>query len=138
MLKCVPVFLMGSLLTAGGAYAVPAIVDYVIDGDTFAAKVLLEDDIKITVRVRLLDVDTPEINGQCQTEIEMAHKAKNRTAELLPYGTEVELSEIKDDKYLGRIDAKVFLSDGRDLSKILIDEKLGRKYDGGKRKGWCE
>lgn len=123
---------------AGEAFAVPAIVDYVLDGDTFAAQVLLEDDIKITVRVRLIDVDTPELSGKCDREISMANIAKNRTSELLPRGSVVELTNIKDDKYLGRIDAKVFLPDGRDLSKILIDENLGRPYDGGRRSGWCD
>lgn len=123
---------------AGAAVAVPAVVDYVLDGDTFAAKVMLEDGIKITVRVRLSDVDTPELNGLCDEEIAAANKAKNRVAELLPSGTIVELSEITDDKYLGRIDAKVILPDGRDLSEILISENLGRHYDGGKRQGWCK
>lgn len=125
-------------IMAGSAFAVSAIVDYVLDGDTFAAKVVLEDNIKITVRVRLSDVDTPELKGLCQKEIDMANVAKNRTSELLPTGTVVELVDIKDDKYLGRIDARVFLPDGRELSTILIDENLGRKYDGGKRSAWCD
>ena len=39
------------------AFAVPATVGYVFDGDTFAAKVKLEDNIKISVRVRIIDID---------------------------------------------------------------------------------
>lgn len=123
---------------AGRVYALPAIVDRVLDGDTFAARVNLADDTEVTVKVRLLDVDTPEINGLCQSEIDKAYKAKNRTAQLLPVGSAVELSDIKDDKYLGRIDARVRISDGRDLSDILVKEKLGRKYDGKKRQSWCK
>ncbi|HIU65706.1 MAG TPA: thermonuclease family protein [Candidatus Enterousia avicola] len=119
------------------AFAVRAVVDRVLDGDTFAAKVLLEDDTQITVRVRVLGVDTPEINGLCQYEKDTALLAKNRTAQLLPVGSVVELSEIKDDKYLGRIDARVKTSDGKDLAEILIKEKLGRPYDGGRRATWC-
>ena len=138
MLKWFVNFCCFYIIMAGAALAVPAVIDYVLDGDTFAAKVMLEDDIKITVRVRLLDVDTPEMKGMCQKEIDMANVAKNRTSELLPTGTIVELVDIKDDKYLGRIDARVFLPDGRELSTILIDENLGRKYDGGKRGGWCD
>lgn len=120
------------------AAAVPATVDYVLDGDTFAARVLLDDDITITVRVRLADVDTPEINGKCEREIEMALRARDRLAELLPVGTMVDLRDVADDKYLGRIDARVFTSDGRDVSRILINEKLGRPYDGGRRDSWCD
>lgn len=120
------------------AAAVPATVDYVLDGDTFAARVLLDEDITITVRVRLADIDTPEINGKCEREIEMALRARDRLAELLPVGTMVDLRDVADDKYLGRIDARVFTSDGRDVSRILINEKLGRPYDGGRRDSWCD
>lgn len=119
------------------AAAVPATVDYVLDGDTFAARVLLDEDITITVRVRLADVDTPEINGKCEREIEMALRARDRLAELLPVGSTVDLRDVADDKYLGRIDARVFTSDGRDVTRILINEKLGRPYDGGRRDSWC-
>ena len=80
------------------AAAVPATVDYVLDGDTFAARVLLDEDITITVRVRLADVDTPEINGKCEHEIEMALRARDRLAELLPVGTMVDLRDVADDK----------------------------------------
>lgn len=120
------------------AAAVPATVDYVLDGDTFAARVLLDEDITITVRVRLADVDTPEINGKCEREIEMALRARDRLAELLPVGSTVDLRDVADDKYLGRIDARVFTSDGRDVTRILINEKLGRPYDGGRRDSWCD
>ena len=120
------------------AAAVPATVDYVLDGDTFAARVLLDEDITITVRVRLADVDTPEINGKCEREIEMALRARDRLAELLPVGSTVDLRDVADDKYLGRIDARVFTSDGRDVTRILINEKLGWPYDGGRRDSWCD
>lgn len=131
LIGCVGVFF-------GRAYAVPAVVDYVFDGDTFAARVLVADGVGVDARVRLSDVDTPEIHGACEREIQMALRARDRMADLLPVGSVVELRNIKDDKYLGRIDADVYLSDGRNLSKILLDEKLGRPYDGGHRASWCE
>ncbi len=122
----------------GAANATPAVVDYIIDGDTFAGRVALADDTKITVRVRLINVDTPEIHGECKSEIRAAFAAKARLAELIPVGTVVELREIKDDKYLGRIDARVLDASGRDVGTILVQEKLGRSYSGGRRAGWCE
>ncbi len=121
-----------------GAYAVPAISDYVFDGDTFAAYVNLDDGIQISVRVRLINIDTPEIHGACQYEIDMASRARERLAQLIPNGTLVDLQNIKDDKYLGRIDANVILPDGRDAGQVLIDEKLGRPYSGGRRQPWCD
>ena len=126
------------IFIAGVASAVPAMVDYIIDGDTFAARVSLDDDIKITVRVRIANVDTPELHGNCDYEIRMANIARDRLAQLIPTGSTVELTDIRDDKYLGRIDANVFDVAGNDVGKILIKEKLGRAYNGGRRTGWCK
>lgn len=120
------------------AHAVPAVVDYVLDGDTFAARIGVADDVQITVRVRLINVDTPELNGNCQDEVKMARRARSRMEKLLPRGTQVELENIKDDKYLGRIDANVFMQDGRDVGDVLVREKLARRYRGGRRQGWCK
>lgn len=119
------------------AVAVPATVDYIFDGDTFAAVVHLENEIDISARVRLINIDTPEIHGMCEKEISDALHAKERLSELIPIGSLVELKQIKDDKYLGRIDAYVILPDGRDVGEILIKEKLGRPYSGGRRQSWC-
>lgn len=127
-----------ALFVTGVAYATPAEVSYIIDGDTFAVRVMLADDIKITVRVRLINVDTPEIHGECESEIRAAFAAKARLSELLPVGSVAELRDIKDDKYLGRIDARVLTADGRDVGNVLIHEKLGRPYSGGRRDGWCK
>lgn len=138
MSKKFVICLILSAFAAGHAAATPAVVEYIFDGDTFAGVVMLEDDISVDVRVRLINVDTPEIHGECDYEIKMANAARDRLAELLPVGGAVELTEIKDDKYLGRIDARVWTSDGRDVGKILIDEKLGRPYSGGRRAGWCD
>lgn len=120
-----------------GACATPCTVDYIFDGDTFAGNVLLEDGIEIAVRVRLINVDTPEIHGECDHEIQIANRAKDRLAELIPVGSIAELTEMKDDKYLGRIDARVKTPDGRDVGAVLIRENLGRPYGGEKRQPWC-
>lgn len=125
-------------MICGSAYAVPARVGYIVDGDTFSGVVKLEDDIEISVRVRLRNVDTPELHGACVNEIIMANLARDRLAELMPVDSIVELQNIKDDKYLGRIDANVILPDGRDVGNVLIGEKHGRPYGGGRRSPWCE
>ena len=132
------VFVFLGLWGCGVANATPAVVDYIFDGDTFAAYVNLEDGIEISVRVRIMNVDTPEIHGDCDYEISQAVRAKERLSELAPVGTVVELTGIKDDKYLGRIDAYVKLADGRDVGQVLIKEGLGRPYAGGKRASWCK
>lgn len=136
-MKTLLIFVFSIFMTVS-ADAVPARVDYIFDGDTFSATVELEKDINITVRVRLINVDTPEMNGKCEREKRMAVRARDVLSALIPKGTVVELSNIKDDKYLGRINANVFLPDGRDVGLILIDSGFGRPYKGGKRKSWCE
>ncbi len=122
----------------GAANAVPAVVRYIVDGDTFSAGVKLQDDTVVSVRVRIRNVDTPEIHGECVDEIVAANVARDRLAELLPIDSVVELENVKDDKYLGRIDANVKDTRGRDVGRILIREKLGRAYSGGKRTSWCK
>lgn len=141
MVAKVAIAVLGVMVMMGGgwrAYATPAIVDYVIDGDTFGARVMLDDGVRITVRVRIANVDTPELHGVCDYEVNMANMARNRLAELLPVGAIVELKNIRDDKYLGRIDALVYDADGNNIGQMLIDEKFGRPYDGGRRMGWCK
>ena len=123
---------------SGVANAVPAVVDYHFDGDTFSAGVMLDTDVEITVRVRLINIDTPEINGKCTAEKVMAQSARDLLTTIIPRGTVVDLQNIKDDKYLGRINANVILPDGRDVGQIMIDSGLARPYSGGKRQPWCK
>lgn len=68
------------------AFAVPAVVDYVIDGDTFAGAVTLGDGVDITVRVRIIDIDTPEINGKCETEIRAATSCQEQVKRIVACG----------------------------------------------------
>ena len=120
------------------AFAVPARVGHVIDGDTFSASVNLDADTTVSVRVRLRNVDTPEMNGDCEYERTRAVAARDRLAQIIPAGSMVELTNVKDDKYLGRIDANVKNAAGADVGEILIRENLGRRYNGGRRKPWCK
>ena len=133
-------FCVAVLVFTWGAsvFAVPARVGHILDGDTFSAAVSLDADTTVSVRVRLRNVDTPEMNGDCEYERARAIAARDRLSEIIPVGSMVELSNVKDDKYLGRIDANVKNANGADVGEILIREKFGRKYNGGKRKPWCK
>ena len=127
-----------SCLWVTSVHALSAVVDYVYDGDTFSGQVIVTPDIAVDVRVRLINVDTPEIHGRCVHERVMAQQARQALQDMLPSGTMVELRHVKDDKYLGRIDANVILPDGRDVGAVLIKKGLGRSYKGGKRQAWCK
>ena len=105
---------------------------------TFIGNIILADGIEVlSVSVRLRNVDTPEIHGECEDEIKKALYAKQRLGELVPEGSTIEIKNIKNDKYPGRIDADVFDSAGRDVGLVLVKEKVGRSYSGGKRQSWC-
>lgn len=130
-------FMIFCLFLSCSAFAVPAVVDYVIDGDTFAGVVNLDQDIKVTVRVRIINIDTPEINGRCQSEIDAAYHAKKRLQQLLPVGQSVDLQNIQDDKYLGRIDADVVVN-GQNIGDVMVRDGFARSYNGGRRGSWCD
>jgi len=130
--------LLGMFLFCCDCWATPVTVKYIIDGDTFVGDVLLADGIEVlSVSVRLRNVDTPEIHGECEYENKRAEYAKQRLSELIPVGSVVEIANIKNDKYAGRIDANVYDSANRDVGMVLVNEKVGRAYSGGKRKSWC-
>ncbi len=119
--------------------ATPVVVKYIVDGDTFVGDVVLAKGASVkSVSVRLRNIDTPEIHGECDSEIAMANRAKQRLSELIPVGSTVDIKNVKNDKYAGRIDANVYDSRGRDVGLVMVREKMGRAYSGGKRLSWCD
>ena len=120
-------------------FATPVRVAYIVDGDTFVGDVMLADKTEVmSVKIRLRNVDTPEIHGNCDSEIRRAKYAKQRLGELIPVDSIVDIKNIKNDKYAGRIDANVYDSANRDVGSVLVKEKVGRAYNGGRRKSWCD
>ncbi len=136
MKRFLVLFCMGFICQS--CLATPVVVKYIVDGDTFIGDVLMADNIEVmSVSIRLINVDTPEIHGACDDEIRRAEYAKQRLEELIPIGSTVEIKNIKNDKYPGRIDANVYDGAGRDVGRVLVREKVGREYSGGKRQSWC-
>lgn len=112
---------------------IPAEIVRVIDGDTIDVEARIWLGQYILSRVRIDGVDTPELKGKCQAEIDLAVKAKEYIEAL---GPSVILHNIHYGKYAGRVVASVSV-DGADVSTGLILAGLGRAYNGGKRKSWC-
>jgi endonuclease YncB( thermonuclease family) len=88
------------------------------------------------IPVRLEGVDTPEINGKCQYEKDLAIEARDFVRNKLSKAKEIKLNEIQRGKYF-RVVAKVFI-DGVSLEKELLDKGLAYKYKGGKKINWCK
>jgi endonuclease YncB( thermonuclease family) len=111
-------------------------LDRVYDGDTFYCYIRGHNPIdNKPVGVRIRGIDTAEM-----TDADPRNKKKAAKAKLL---VETELKKARKihlynanlkDKY-GRVLATVFC-DRRDLAKILLEEKLAKKYDGGKKEKW--
>ena len=108
----------------------------VVDGDTIEVLARIWPDHYVETLVRLAGIDAPELRGRCAHEFALAERAKARLAALLA-GNRLELTGVHYGKFAGRVVARVLTEDGRDVAKVLLDEKLARPYAGGRRAAWC-
>jgi micrococcal nuclease len=113
----------------------------VVDGDTLEiANQFLPKELKLFVRMK--GVDTPEKapRAKCEKENILAQKASNYTKNSIEKAQKnrqkITFSEIKWDKYGGRIVAKVMINES-DLGQELVKNGLARIYNGEKKKSWC-
>jgi endonuclease YncB( thermonuclease family) len=115
---------------------------YVIDGDTFRAHVegvrspdWLSASDRLGHRIRVAEIDTPELKGKCEREKQLAILAKDAAAALLKAGRTIELTDLRPDKY-GRIVASVWI-DGQNLGAELLRQGLARAFYVWPRREWC-
>ena len=129
-----------------GAFVVKAATEYgsvtvskvisVYDGDTFRVNIdSLPPILGKNIPIRLEGVDTPEIQGKCQYEKDLAIKARDFVRSKLDNAKEIMLNNLKRGKYF-RIVADVTV-DGVSLEKELLENELAYKYSGGKKSSWC-
>jgi endonuclease YncB( thermonuclease family) len=116
--------------------AYPAEVVRIIDGDTFEARVRVWPGLEVNTKVRLRNIDAPELHARCADELAKAQAARAALTTMLAAGG-VTLSQIGLDKYGGRIDALVATRDTADVSAALLNGGWARGYDGGRRASWC-
>ena len=88
------------------------------------------------IPIRLNGVDTPEIQGKCQKEKDLALKARDFVRKKLAYAKEIKLTKLQRGKYF-RVVADVMI-DGVSLEQELLDNELAYKYTGGKKSSWCD
>jgi endonuclease YncB( thermonuclease family) len=101
---------------------------HVIDGDTFAYG---------GMRIRIADIDTPEVHGQCPYEMALAARATRRMRALLAAGP-FELHALADGRDEDRYGRKlrIVTRGGRSLGDVLVAEGLARTWT-GRREPWC-
>jgi endonuclease YncB( thermonuclease family) len=118
------------------ALSYPAELVRVIDGDTFEARVRVWPGVEAVTRVRLRSVDAPEMKARCEAERVKAVAARDALARMLA-ARGVGISNVTQDKYGGRVDADVLAAGTGDVGEALVQLGLARRYDGGRRAGWC-
>lgn len=107
-----------------------------LDGDTFEAKVRIWPGMEITTRVRLREIDAPEMHARCADERVKALASRDALAQLLAEGA-VGISRIGQDKYGGRVDADVSTARTVDVATAMLERGFARRYSGGRRQNWC-
>lgn len=112
-----------------------------VDGDTVELEVDLGFKVTTKQHFRIDGVNCPEIHSQDPEERMRAERARLFTSGLLSQALVLYVRSskpvIEQEKY-GRYLGFIIFTDatgaeGRDLSKALIEAKLGAEYHGGKR-----
>lgn len=98
----------------------------ITDGDTFRYR---------GERIRIADIDAPEMRGRCAYETELAGRATRRMDALLQAGPfEMRTLDRDEDRYGRKL--RVVVRDGRSLGDQLMAEGLARTWS-GRREPWC-
>jgi endonuclease YncB( thermonuclease family) len=99
---------------------------HVVDGDTFHYR---------GEKIRVADIDTPEVRGRCAHETQLAARATRRMGQLLAAGP-FDLQRVgRDEDRYGR-KLRVVTRNGRSLGDQLVAEGLARTWS-GRREPWC-
>jgi endonuclease YncB( thermonuclease family) len=122
---------------------VPAEAPYhYVDGDTFDLQVKPFKNWSVPLRIRLMNVNTPETRSpKCAREKELAKEATAFVkATMSKPGAVIELSTLGGYDEFNRYLATVTV-DGEDLGEMLIDAGLARvwteKHEGQSKMYWC-
>ncbi len=90
------------------------------------------------IPVRVFGVDAPEIKTKDKCEKEAGRMAKNLVTSLLKNAKNIEIRNVKRDKYF-RVLGEVY-SDGINIKDVLIKNQLAYEYYGKTKKkiNWCQ
>lgn len=117
--------LVGAAVLACGGIAGDTCV---VDGDTIEHR---------GQRIRLSDINTPEIGGhRCAEELALALRAKRQLIALMNEGPfEIVQRDLRDADSWGR-KLRVVERDGSSLGAQLVEEGLAERWN-GRRRDWC-
>lgn len=95
----------------------------VVDGDTIWHK---------GEKIRIADIDTPELRGKCESERRLAKRARDRLTAILQQPYRIHRTGI--DRYKRTL--AVVTVNGRSVGDMLVSEGLARTWS-GRREPWC-
>ncbi len=104
-------------------------VNRVVDGDT----VIMDVDLGFGVWLHAQSFRLLGCNAR-ETSEEGGIEAGAHLATVLPVGTLVVLTSVKNDKYGGRYDALVELPSGQDLATLLVETGWAASWTGAGKK----
>ncbi|MGC6476044.1 MAG: thermonuclease family protein [Parvibaculales bacterium] len=107
----------------------------VYDGDTFTARIDIWLGQTVTVKIRLTEIDTPEMRGKCAFETQLAQQARQFSKNWLQQEGLV-LTNVHYGTYAGRVLATAQTKKGETLSSALLNANLAKPYL-GRRAQWC-
>ena len=108
----------------------------VYDGDTFTARIDIWLGQTVTVKIRLTEIDTPEMRGKCAYETKLAQQARQFAKNWLQQD-ELVLTNVHYGTYAGRVLATAQTKKGETLSSALLKANLAKPYL-GRRAQWCD
>ena len=89
-------------------------------------------------KVRLLDLDTPEIsNPKCEKEYMLGIEARDYINQLISEGNRIEFETKYNRDFFDRILSYIIV-DGKNVSKIMVNKEFGVEYDKDNKKDWCK
>lgn len=109
----------------------------VLDGDTLSVRVHVWIGQQLVTDVRVRGIDTPEIRSACAAERKLGDAARAEVT-ALTQKKRIVLSDIRLEKYAGRVLATVHTDQGVSVAAHLMAKGLARPYQGQKRQGWCD
>ena len=99
----------------------------ITDGDTFRYR---------GEKIRIADIDTPEVQGRCPEETRLAARATERMAALLHQGPfEMRPIGSRDEDRYGR-KLRIVVRDGHSLGDQLVADGVAHTWE-GRRRPWC-
>jgi len=132
-------FIAGMLIGTFAAHAAElhGLVRQAVDGDTLVVAIAGSN-----VRVRLADIDAPEMHGQCPAETDLAQRAKARLKALTEgYWVALTLDTNRPRDTYGRMlatatVARSGLEPRVPVGTLMVAEGLARPWT-GRRMPWC-